>query len=194
MALELGVASTALSGGFPAAVVELIREVLPKWAYALVDPSSVYLGEHAGRGAPDPLPRMKLKAKCRDVDCVHALKTGQKKLAKDLAEEMIEIVRTTSEFKSLAVAWSDAPNVERTVRRWRREYAADLEEAISSRPIAPDRGDGIMGIEYDAEVARMKRFDDEQRFALDAHARRELELSKQVARRERKRLGRAHNS
>jgi hypothetical protein len=131
MALELGVASTRLDSGIPAAVVELVREILPKWAYVMIDPLAVYSGEHAGKGAPDPLARLALKAFCRDTDCAHAMRTGETKSAKALADDVIAEVRKRSDFRHLGDGWSDAPNVERTVTRWREGYASDLDEAIS---------------------------------------------------------------
>ena len=54
MALELAVAAAArLGAGIPSSVIELVRELLPKWAYVTVDPTAVYSGDHAGKGAPD---------------------------------------------------------------------------------------------------------------------------------------------
>ena len=131
MALELAVAAAArLGAGIPSSVIELVRELLPKWAYVTVDPTAVYSGDHAGKGAPDSLARMRLKAICRDLDCAYAARTGQKKTTQALAEEVIDVVRKTPDLKHLADAWRDAPNVARTVMRWRRGYRSDLDEAM----------------------------------------------------------------
>ena len=54
MVLELAAASLSRPEGVPSNVVELVREALPKWAFAVIDPASVYSGNHAGKGAFRP--------------------------------------------------------------------------------------------------------------------------------------------
>jgi hypothetical protein len=151
MTLEIAVAAAQrLPSGIPAAVVELVREALPKWAYAIIDPAAVYSGEHGGKGAPDPLPRMRLKAICRDFDLAYAAKNGNAMSAKQLAARLIDLVRSKApNFNGVQDRWGDAPNVERAIRRWRRDYQLDLDEAMKT-----PRGRRASGVRTKAKPRR----------------------------------------
>ena len=131
MALELAVAATFLEKGIPAAVVELVLETLPKWAFAVIDPSAVYSGKNAGPGAPDSLERMQLKALCCDLDCAHAMKTGPSESRRARLRMKLSRLFTLPKFRHLSAAWSDTPNVKRSVMRWRADYDRALKNGRS---------------------------------------------------------------
>ena len=129
MALELAVGDC---DGSPE-VAELVETILPKWAYAVLDPAHVYSGDGAGPGVRRQIPWRRLETLCRAYDTEAVLASGKLLPVQELELKLARDIEGDCLLKAgVAHLRSDAPAFDRTIRKWRKKsaYRSDVEAAM----------------------------------------------------------------
>lgn len=131
MALELAVASWSEQGGIPGSVSDLLTACCPRWAGVLIDPPFAYSGEAAGEGVGRQPAWRKLKNICMHLDIREGREKGRPMPATKLADELIKIVDSDESLRRIIGGrWGEAPALERSIRRWKKE--PDYREALET--------------------------------------------------------------